>query len=120
MVEPNPFSIASNSDGTITVAGHVLSGPAATALVADILAYMAEAGEKAGLHAEATRLSPSEQIHAVRPDQISATQAPKGSDQRLVFVFGLAHLGVVVPTRIVRAMAEQFLALSAPDEGTAH
>jgi hypothetical protein len=119
MTSPSPFEISSNSDGTITLSGKVLDGPAAAALVADILAYMSEATEKSGQMIQAKQLDPREQIHAVRPNMIAAAQAAIGDDQRLLLICGHAHLGVVVPSHIVRALGESFLALSV-DERKQH
>src|SRR5690242_14347270 len=104
MTKPNPFDIVSNSDGTISLAGKVLGGEAAAALVADILAYMSEAADKAGQMERAKMIDPRAQVHAVRPNMIAAIQAPKGHDQQLLLLCGHAHLGVIVPTQIVKAL----------------
>ena len=119
MTNPNPFTVSSNSDGTVTLLEQRLDGQQVAALVTDLLAYMCEAAAKSGRADEAKKIGGGEQIYAVRPDVIAATPAPKGQDQRIVLACGFAHVGVIVPSAIVRALGENFVALSA-DEGRAH
>lgn len=116
MTDPNPFAVVANTDGTISILDKVLDGEATAALVTDILAQMTEAARLAGKPGRAVDLTRGEALHGIRPDAIASDQAPKGHDQRLILVSGRAHIAVVIPTHIVRALGENLLALAAPED----
>lgn len=116
----NLFEVVSNDDGTITFQGTKLAGEAVAALAVDLLAAMVRSATNSGRHQEAIKIGKDETIHGIRPSLIGAMQSPRGQDQRLMLACGFAHIAVVVPTHIVRALGESLLALSAPDEGQAN